>query len=449
MKTCRNILSFFFIFSAFAFSLSCKKFLEAKSNKQLSTPSTLEGLQAILDYPDLYLCTVGNNIASDEYYLNYSDWDGLDELNKAAYVWEPNTENNYDWTLHYRHINYVNTVLDGIKSVPSEGQVSKWKEIKGSALFLRAFYMFQLAEIFARQYDENSAESDLGIPLRLTSDFNEPTVRSSVKQTYDRIIQDIEDALLLLPDIGLYKTRPCRASAYGLLARIYLQMGDYEKAKSNASNSLQLIDDLIDYDTLNAADEYPIKKFNVETVFHATTSVPVNSYGWLAKIDSNLYRSFTSNDLRKSVFFYDNGDGTFAFKGTYTGNYDLLNGIATDEMFLTRAECNARQGNTSTAIQDLNMLLSKRWANGTFIPYTANSSDEALKLILEERKKELIYRGTRWSDLRRLNMNPDFSEHLNRQLNGQPYSLSPNDLRYTYLIPFIVIEITGVQQNPR
>jgi hypothetical protein len=84
-----------------------------------------------------------------------------------------------------------------------------------------------------------------------------------------------------------------------------------------------------------------------------------------------------------------------------------------------------------------------------FVPITADNETKALKIILEERRKELVTRGLRWSDLRRLNMDPRFQVTLERTYNGEIYQLLPDDKRYTFPIPQDEIDRSGLEQNDR
>ncbi|MNL77641.1 hypothetical protein D3C87_2038720 [compost metagenome] len=72
-----------------------------------------------------------------------------------------------------------------------------------------------------------------------------------------------------------------------------------------------------------------------------------------------------------------------------------------------------------------------------------------MPLILEQRRKELIFRGRRWADLKRLNKEPRFAKKIVRVLDGETYSLEPNSLKYAIKIPQIVIEQSGITQNIR
>jgi hypothetical protein len=132
----------------------------------------------------------------------------------------------------------------------------------------------------------------------------------------------------------------------------------------------------------------------------------------------------------------------------YSESAFVFSGIATDEMYLIKAECLARAGKVDEGIQTLNALLIKRWKTGTFVPFVAANVNDAMTKILKERRKELVFRTLRWEDLRRLQNDPLFSVTPKRIVNGQEYSLEPNSPRYLLKIPPTVIQLTGIQQNP-
>lgn len=434
---------------------SCKKYLETKSIQTLSTPSTLEDLQLLLDNPDLTNMVGLAYGGTDEYYVLYSDWASRSEGQQHAYIWHPQFDDLADWNIAYKNIFYANNILLNLETIDATGRGQEKDNIKGSALFIRAHAFYHLAQFYAPQYDPVTAPTDLGLPLRLSANFNESSIRATVQETYDQIIQDLTSALPLLSNNTVtIKIRPGKAACYALLARVYLQMGNYSKAKENADGCLQIYSSLIDYNTLLPVASFfpmPLLNNNIEILFYSRTDAPLNANYVRAKADSNLYKSYKNGDIRKDVFFSSNGNGTYAFRGNYTAeSVVLFNGLATDEVYLIRAEANARLGNKDAALQDLNTLLVKRWLNnGSFVPVTAPNSDEALKIILQERKKELVNRGTRWPDLRRLNKEPAFAETLKRNLNNQLYELSPTDPRYTLLIPRTVINLTSLPQNSR
>jgi starch-binding outer membrane protein, SusD/RagB family len=401
----------FFIIICLIFSFistsSCKKYLEEKPDQSQSTITTLDDLQGLIDEPRNNTAMDIINTGSDEYFVTYDDWLSEGEVNKDAYIWAADLDNLDDWRRQYITIFYANTVLDNLTRISAEGQKEKADNIKGSALFLRAHSFYQLAQLYAPQYDASTASTELGIPLRLNSNFNEASTRSTNAETYDRIIQDLTEAAALLPANPLYKTRPSKVACFALLARTFLQMGEFENALENADQTLQLYSSLLDFNDPSMVDTTsgsPIQIMNDEVIFLTFTGSCLNATA-KARIDSNLYNSYSSDDLRKTVFFSDNGDQTYRFKGSYNGasSETIFNGLATDEVYLIRAEANARLGNTEAAVSDLNTILLKRWKAGSFNLITASDPNDALQKVLMERRKELVYRGTRWPDIKRLN----------------------------------------------
>ncbi|MBS1503668.1 MAG: RagB/SusD family nutrient uptake outer membrane protein, partial [Bacteroidetes bacterium] len=299
-----------------------------------------------------------------------------------------------------------------------------------------------------------TALSDLGIPLRLKADIAEKVGRGTVQEVYDQIINDLNQAITLLPSVTQpYRTTPTKQAAYATLARVYLTMGDYGNALSNANSALGFNNTLLDYNTLTPSSRLSMPYFynNPEVLIYSviSTGILANLY---AVIDSSLYKSYDNNDLRKTLFFsgIPNAYGP-SFVGTYGGKnpYQLFSAPAVDELYLIKAECEARAGSTNQAMTDLNALLSKRWKTGTFTNRTASSSSDALAQILTERRKELVMRGVRWSDLRRLNGDPNYSVTITRKYKGQLYNLTPGSNLYVWPIPQDEILYSGIPDNPR
>jgi starch-binding outer membrane protein, SusD/RagB family len=454
---------------------SCKKeFLEEKSDIALVVPESLDDMQAIMDNDRIMngssLAGVAgpvpslSDIAADNYYLTLDNFSSFpNQMQKQAYLWALKVYSGtvIDWNFGYRSIFYANNVLTGIEKIQrSSENTLQWENVKGSALFFRAHAFYHLAQVFAKTYDKVSAATDLGIPLRLDPDVNEKSVRASVQGTYDQILADLMEAVNLLPVNPKFKTRPSKPAAYALLARVYLVMENYSKAKQYADSCLYLNSALMDYnnpeapDYVNVLSNTPFKQYNIEIIFSVLAAVdmpPGPIYlSSKATIDSNLYNSYSLNDLRRSAFFRAATPSGARAKGTYDGTTFAFMGIATDEIYLIRAECNARLNKVTEALNDLNALMIKRWKNnGSWVPFTASGASEALNLVLQERRKELVFRGLRWTDLRRLNKQ-GYNLTLKRILDGQAYILSPGDNRWVFPIPPDVIEANpGMPPNPR
>jgi len=436
------------------FLLSCKKLLDQKPDKSWATPSVLEDLSLTLDFTSLLNIGRYPNFGQqscDDYYLTNEDWESTTTDNlRNNYIWQKDPGNIADWSSCFTNV--PNNVLYELeKFTYSPSTANEWNRIKGSALFHRSYGFYEAAQVFCKAYDKNTAEQDLGIPLRINADYKEVSTRATVAETYRQILLDLTEAAALLPVTPLYKTRPSKPAAFALLARTYLSMQEYDKAGKYADSCLQLYNSLMDYNALNANSAIPIKQFNDEVMFHVTSSITAILSPSKCKVDSNLYRLYDSNDLRRPVYFTSNGNGTYAFKGGYDGQNGgrVFKGLATDEMYLIRAEYYARAGQTAQAMQDLNTLMIKRLKTGLFVPFNASSAKEALDIILRERRKEILFRSLRWTDLRRLNKEPSFATTLTRVLNGKTYVLQPNSNEYVSLIPAYIISFTNMPQNER
>lgn len=453
----RNLILFVLILFS-----SCKKnWFDVKSENNLAVPSTLKDFQALLDntnvmnFNDVSLGEAG----SDGHYVTDLNYNRLNQNDKNAYTWSKDQPYGQvaDWGIQngdvmmgsYSRIYYCNLVLEGLAKIKEYS--STFNNIKGQALFQRARTFYQLSQVFAPPYISGISEKELSIPLRLESDINIPSKRSTLKETYDQIINDLMLSKDLLPDLPEFKTRGSKVSVFALLARLYLSIEDYENAEKYASLALQIYPTLMDYKTLDINSTQPIAQFNPECIFHGVMYTGTRSilYSRMS-IEKTLFNSFDDKDLRKRIFFQHNlNTNSISYKGSYSaadGFISLFTGMATDELYLIRAESYARAGKTTEAMIDLNTLLVKRYESD-FVDQTAVDADDALFQILEERKKELLLRGLRWSDLRRLNRDDRFKITLTRVINGKIYSLEPNSFKYTFPIPDDIIQLSGIPQN--
>lgn len=437
----------------------CKKFLEEKSDKSLSEMTTADDFQAMLNsYGNMNVDFIASGeVSTDDYYLSDNDFNSLYyESDKRLYTWQPDyvarplSSAGDEWYNCYKPIYVCNSVLQGLKENNLTG--SQADNIKGQSLVFRAARYLDGVQIWAPVYKKESANTDLGMVLRLDPDMNIPSKRSTVQQTYDLIIQDLTDAIPLLPDVQSGTTLPSKGVAYGLLSRTYLFMGEYEKALTNAEDALgNTSAKLIDFNTLDSNEDFPIPTVNnvsQEMMLWTVLLYADQLDQSVARISPSLYGLYSNGDLRKDIYFGKNDDDTYFFKGMHLGTSGLTNTPTPAELLLNIAECNARLNDFSNAAESLNQLLVKRWKAGTFTPYTFTNKEDALRTILEERRKELVFRGLRWADIKRLNRD-GYGITLKRTVNGQTFTLPPNDLRYAIAIPEDVIEISGIQQNPR
>lgn len=434
--------------------ISCKKYLDKKSDETLTTISTSDDLQSLLD---LYLLVNYNDPGSaeesaDAYYLFDTRFNNLPAQDQNLYTWA-NTNifqsGSNDWSAIYDNVYRANTVLDNIDKVSfdSASSVVTYNDVKGQALFLRSKCFLQAAYIWSLAFDSLTCTTDKGIPLRLTSDFNVKTTRSNNFETYHQIITDLKLSIEFLPTKPIHVLRASKPAAMALLARTLLSMGDYTQCLAYCDSILSIKSVLVDFNSLDQDASIPFGPFNEEIIHESGIPYPSPLLPTVGKIDSTLVALYDPRDLRKQILLRDNLDGTYGFKGSYSRSLGyLFDGIATDEVYLMRAECSARIGDYKKCMDDINHLLINRYKKGSFIPLSASSSQEALAIVLNERRKELVFRNLRWMDIKRLNKQGANIE-LTRIIQGQKYRLSPNANRFALPIPEDIIKLAGISQN--
>ncbi|WP_184549778.1 RagB/SusD family nutrient uptake outer membrane protein [Mucilaginibacter sp. FT3.2] len=430
---------------------SCSRQLDVKPSSSLEVPSSAADFQALMDNTSKIsqVWPYAGIAGGDEGFVTTDTWLAARVTERNAYVWDRNVFNDLDrndWSLPYSVVYYANVVLEGAAKYGTAGD--DWNNIRGQASFLRGYAYYQLAQEFCKVYEQGTAATDAGLVLRESSDLNVKSVRSTVAQTYARMIADLSAAVPLLPVVALVKTRPCRAAAYAMLARTYLCMGVYDKAGLYADSSLRLNGTLIDYNKVNPGTGVPFARFNDEVLFHTTSFPTAMLLPLKLMVDSNLYVLYEVGDLRKTLFFKPQpGTNWFTFNGSYDGTVILFNGPATDEMYLVRAEAEARGGNMTAALADLNTLRKNRYATAAYQVLSTGDQVTTLSWVLLERRRQLLFRGLRWTDLRRLNKEPALAKTLRKIVGGQLYELPPGDARYVWPIPQQVIGDTGMAQN--
>lgn len=431
----------------------CSQFLDAKPDQRLATISTIKDMQALLDD----YATLNNSdpamaeVYGDNYFLSDDVFNARDEYDRNMYTYAPANifkPKSNAWNNVYTQVNVANTVMQAVAD--NREQLNNHAEldhIVGQALFFRAKAFYHATSLWAMPYSAATAATLPGIPLRLSANFSEATVRANVAQSYQQVINDFQKAIVALPKVATTPARASKAAAYGMLSRVYLQLHDYESAGKYADSCLQIKSALLNYNTLNAAANFPIPPLNVEVVFEGRVETAPHLAQARALINPLLYQSYVTNDWRKTVFFRASGTN-YLFKGNYHGTATFFNGITTAEMKLTRAECHIRANRITAGLADLNDLLLNRFKTGTYSAAAGLDREQALALIKMERRKELIFRSMRWLDIRRFNEEGD-GVVLTRTVNGTTYTLQPITKGYALAIPEDVIELSGIAQNER
>lgn len=312
------------------------------------------------------------------------------------------------WSSCYSVINQCNLILDNLHIIENSNDEKNRRE--GEALFLRAFMYFDLIKSYAQPYQANSTNSNLGVPLRLTgridfSDNNFNLKRHSVEEVYSQILLDLISAENLLSD-----QNTGFADKYAvkfLKARVYLQMGNYEKALIESNDVIKESGHNL---TTSYKDCFNNKSPSPEHIFfvHPTPSssgitnflnyfYSSSENGGTASIsvDSN-YLQLWGNQTEDQRYLFHSESNNLLLTNKYNETFAILGLFRLAEMYLVRAECNMELNSAigNSPINDLIAIQTRSGVLNVFINLD-------LSVILNERQKELGFEGLRIHDLKR------------------------------------------------
>lgn len=456
-----NIITFVLVF----LSSSCDNYLDIEP-KGVQLLTSVEDYNEWLDSEDVQTSLPDeiNDIADnvdDADYKNPPSYDG-----ERIYTWQEQfsedlTATPVIWSDLYQNIYYYNTVLLGIDDA-TEGTDAEKSSMKSEALLGRAFNYLYLVNLYGKVYNESTANEDLAVPFVTSNDLeDEVPNRSTVQQIYDHIIADIEEAITNLPeDNSDNRFRGSVPAAYSVLARTYLFMGDYDKATEYAQLALDLgSGTLVDFTALTGGKEMPDLRTR-ESALYARLNT---GYKFTAYPDISFLQSFETGDLRLEYYYRNLGDYSFTERGStkyYSYAYpinrsDMVQfnwGTSVGEMRLIIAEAAAREDDLETAIDQLDMLRSKRFLAENYVKYDPVTPDqeEVLQKVLNERTYEMSFTGMRWFDMRRLAAEGRMSDVYRYDSAGEiAVTLSPESNKYTLQIPIQVMYFNpDWEQNP-
>lgn len=331
------------------------------------------------------------------------------------------------WYISYKIISSANTVLELTSEITADDAATK--QLIGENYFLRAFSHFNLLRFYAKPYsvDPNA----MGVIIRESTNENALKSRSTVKECYDFVISDLKKAAALM-DSPRGPQYASKAAAWALLSRVYLYMEDN-------TNTIAYADSVINSGNfqLETSDGYksyfPNAASSPESIFLVAFTESDNK-GKFGSIASMLYsdgnsgwgEEFASQSLRdlmaenmedvrwNYIDTLSNGDGGIETKNgietfyitkfSYQGGDPNLSSpvmLRLAEMYLNRAEANAKAGNVEAALEDVDAIRTNRGLENALYSGNLPAGSTALDVVLKERRIELAFEGQRAIDVYR------------------------------------------------
>ncbi len=477
----KELLSFAAVLILFQ---SCEKFLEEAPSKTSSlVVKTTTQLNALLNNQATFYLEGNRTLvySSDDYALTTDIYNGGRGVfsSMAGFqfaLWDtqylPDDTREGFWSGEYRKIFVANLALNNVDKV--EGSAQEKAIIKADAHFIRAYSYWVLANTYCLPYT-NQNKNELGLPIKTSTSFEEPLERQSLEKVYEQIEADLVEALktpVSLVQNGKAKHwRASKAGVNAFAARYYLNRNNNEKAIEHANAALADYNVLVDYnvDMKYGRDQTVAINSGTPTAQNVVLKYPYTHDNQTDQTDMVGWKEFLyfrmlnheswwyipsqellglydkDHDLRYQFhvvegYSYDRGmtKPSYEYPGYIFFYKDRLpSGPTTAEVLLTKAEAQARLGDFGNAITTVNLLRAKRIVPGLWVDLTAASKEEAIKKILEERRRELPF-SQRWVDIRRFNNNDDPNDDVVLTRTFYPYTaaaVSFNEPAKTYTLP--------------
>jgi hypothetical protein len=260
-----------------------------------------------------------------------------------------------------------------------------------------------------------------------------------------------------------------KLAAQALLCRVYLYMEDDDKAIEYANKVINNSVGVSLADNANYLDNFANTPSSSESIFvikftiqdHRAKNGSIgsmyyddgNNTGWGEVFASETFRDLLGQypeDIRNQLILSTGGTKSgypIHYILKFSGQDGVVNlaspqYLRLSEIYLNRAEANAKLGNDQAALDDVNLIRQRAGLSGAALYTTGTLGGRTvLDIVLEERQMELAYEGHRGFDLVR-NKQDMRREYIGiHQENGDTRPVIPwDDNRWIFYIP--TIELT-------
>ena len=399
--------------------------------------------------------------------------------------------------------NFLLANVDKVReNIYNDEDFDRLEQYCGEAYFARALAYSELIKLFCKAYDSDEmAEKTLGVVLRKEYYSDAEIVRSSLRESYQFVIEDLEraeDLLQLTEEEEKDETLTFYGSpyfsvytVYALRARVALYMKDYENAikystlliesgqfgLSSASAAYTTMPDYLTMTNKTVSYYEYMWRYNLSTETLWEVGFTTTSYGGaLGSIFFNwdfasykpdyvpaqwVLELYAANDLRYSTNFTQVTTGhshglTWPLLSKYWGNQELFDGaqlvhvcepqvFRLSEQYLIRAEAYAQQKNYSKASKDIEELRKARYSSGAS---ASLNEDNAMDIIEEERVKELYMEGFRLQDLKRWHKGFERTPQDQSLSNGSSLKIEKDNPLFVWPIPQHELESPDANIEP-
>lgn len=458
--------------------------------KGQSTLETIDDLELLLNddirlgSPMADLCVIcdesigmGSNVATVLSQTNTLDYAFLsydENVNRANL-----TQDDERYTNAYKAINAMNTIID--KAPDATGSDSKRTQIIAEAHIMRAYLHWILVNVYAKQYDSQTAAQDGGIAYVTDNSVFAENPKLTVQEVYDNILADCADQYVnALPERNNDVLRGDQAWGNAVRAKVLMQMKRYGEALPYAQKSINLNGTIENRSAIVDAGDWIIDRraednlmymggmvgpflecTSKETTAKFEAGDYVLCYAYMFGIkptpggddddwgddgdDDDWYdaKAFDGdepfdasamawNSLYGQIMTGVDGSLMYYAMSSWINNY----GITSDRMYYTAAECYIRTGQIQKGLDLVNQVRQKRIDADHYEPLTASSEADAMALMQDAKWIECIDTYENFFDCKRWNTEAAYRRTILRDLGDYgTFTLSPDSPLWIFPFP--------------
>lgn len=366
--------------------------------------------------------------------------------------------NDKAWAHFYHKILMCNVIEHDLGDFENDTKGVK-KRLLGEVIFLRAISYYYLVNLYGEPYkNKEQAKTALGVPINTTISLeNKVYTRAKLQETYELIENELLRSIDFLTEGEQSNTifRPNVDGAKLFLSRIYLYQKEWKKALDISNDLISMSNSSIE--TLTNMSNYIKSRrylyndqnagilFSWGKRFGSPFTSKSDAGHW--EVSSELKKMYINTDTIKDV----RGQAFFSQYSPYYPNKYEANGgscyhwsYRIEEAYLNRAEACIELGGETNLVQamsDINSIRRNRITGGGY-ERKATDTQEAKKILQDEKRMEFCFEDTRWFDIRRWEIEITHKLHnINSPTVYDTYVLKAGSPNYIINIPLEVQKI--------
>lgn len=353
------------------------------------------------------------------------------------------------WIGLYDVVRRANFVIQGVDNYVGE-ETDAAMRLQAEAKIIKALMLVEAHRLYGEPYRDGSEMSVVYVSD--PNDIFQKNARLSTNELFGLVKADINSALPFLSAVDNVNFVSSDL-AHGLLMKLAMMEEDWSGVVTSADNILN--NTSVNLSTINNYDlMWGENDEDGEAIFKVALDSDDNQLGDLYFNDGvgpvfdpndDIMSLYGSGDVRFGNFFLN--DPTYGMIiSKYLGpasNRGLHEAFVMrlSEVVLTKAEAHMELGQEQEALSMLDLLRSNRIAGFTS---PSESGSQLMESIRLERRKELVYEGFRFSDLKRWN-----EPVIRDDCTSDECLLEAGDFKFTFAIPRAEIFANeNIIQNP-